>query len=189
MTSAGARMDSKSFFPARDRRHRAVTAPQPSRSIVSTRCARPAQRWTSSSWPVPGHVLPPQRLAARGARCSGTTPTSCSPSRRAHRWRVAAGAGQELAVRAFAGRACPSPCTAARWRRRGSGRPGGARQAARETLGADTWNCGTIRRHDDWPIQDLYVTFRKEILPRKRPTCWPSPQAAGDGAQGHQERA
>ena len=37
-----------------------------------------------------------------------------------------------------------------------------------QTLGADHLELrNTIRRHDDWPIQDLYVTFRKAILPEE----------------------
>jgi hypothetical protein len=29
-----------------------------------------------------------------------------------------------------------------------------------------TWSCAmSCARHADWPLQDLYVTFRKEILP------------------------
>jgi FemAB-related protein (PEP-CTERM system-associated) len=42
-----------------------------------------------------------------------------------------------------------------------------AQRLARQ-LGADHLELRNVqRRHSDWPLQDLYVTFRKEILPRE----------------------
>ena len=42
-----------------------------------------------------------------------------------------------------------------------------AQRVARD-LGAEHLELRNVqRRHDDWPIQDLYVTFRKEILPEE----------------------
>jgi len=41
-------------------------------------------------------------------------------------------------------------------------------QRLAQKLGADHLELRNVqRRHTDWPLQDLYVTFRKEILPRE----------------------
>jgi FemAB-related protein (PEP-CTERM system-associated) len=41
-------------------------------------------------------------------------------------------------------------------------------QAIAKQLGAEHLELrNTVRRHHDWPLQDLYVTFRKEILPEE----------------------
>jgi len=41
-------------------------------------------------------------------------------------------------------------------------------QALAKKLGVDHLEFrNTVRQHDDWPLQDLYVTFRKDILPEE----------------------
>ena len=53
-----------------------------------------------------------------------------------------------------------------RRRRGGDGARGRGAGAGASGSASITSNCATSRaRHPDWPTQDLYVTFRKEILP------------------------
>ena len=141
-----------------------------------------------------GDLLPSFRLAA-GDRGS-LPPSHAFPLRGAggaHRGRAAAGARQEPAVRRRAGVASRSPSTEA-WppttARRQRPSKHEAQALARSDSASITSSCATSRRGiPDWPTQDLYVTFRKEILAGCRGQhAGDSAQAAGDGAQGHQER-
>ena len=65
----------------------------------------------------------------------------------------------------------------------GRGHPLGAASRA-----PSTWSSATWSRATDWPRQDLYVTFRKEILPEKRPICWPSRASSGPWCARAEER-
>jgi hypothetical protein len=47
-------------------------------------------------------------------------------------------------------------------------RAGAEAQRLARSWACTTWNCATSSaRHPDWPEQDLYVTFRKAILPEE----------------------
>ena len=114
-------------------------------------------------------VLPSLRLAA-GDR-GGLPPSHAFPLRaagRAHRGRVAAGARQEPPVRRRAGVAAVRGLrrSGRRHGRRRRRRSRTRRRRWRERLGVDHLELRNVAaRHPDWPTQDLYVTFRKEILP------------------------
>ena len=116
-----------------------------------------------------GHVLPSRRLAARScARCSGTTPTTCTPSRTAafegvlplaHVNSLLFGnALVSLPFAVYAGVAASNDDAASALEQE-------AQQLA-QRLGVAHLELRHVQpRHADWPRQDLYVTFRKAILP------------------------
>ena len=130
----------------------------------------PRRAGTPSSWPArrpPSSTAPAGRSILR--EVFGHAPISCTPTRdgRIDR-RAAAGARQEPAVRQLA----DQPAVR-RLRRRGARATEAAPprwkprpQRLAQQLGVAAPRTAQRRaRHPDWPTQDLYVTFRKAILP------------------------